>query len=384
MESIAVIYGNFGPYHLARIAAFARLVPEVVGIEIAGQGNLHPWLPAKEKIPFRLVTLFNSPFEMVPTWAKVKAVHSFLNKEKPKVVVLAGYSQQVMRSAAAWGKKNGTISILLCVSWEKDKPRYWIKDKIKARIIKRLYHAAFVAGERSSAYIRSLGMVDDIIWKGGNVVDNAYFERNANMIRAKKDEFSTKLRLPQQYFLYVGRFSPEKNLPRLLQAYYKYRKKGGKWDLVLVGSGPQEQELKSLVQKEAIKGLFWTGFKQYDELPAYYSLASCFVLPSLSEPWGLVVNEAMACGLPILVSRHCGCLPELCHRGINGFDFDPLDIEGLAELMIRMSSEEIDLKSFSIASQRIVSLYTPEIWAWSLYDCVKTMLRRKNFKRMFL
>ena len=378
MESRAVIYFNFGPYHLARVVAFGRFVPNVVGIQIARQDNLRPWRPAKEKLPFRLETLLNSPFETVPVREQVKAMHSFLNKEKPKVVVIAGYSAPVMRSAASWAKKNEAISILLCDSWKKDKPRIWVKEKIKALIIKRLYHAAFVSGQRSSAYIKSLGMADDFIWKGVDVVDNAYFGKNANMIRAKKDEFSTKLRLPQQYFLYVGRFSPEKNLPRLLQAYYKYRKKGGKWDLVLVGSGPQEQELKSLVQKEAIKGLFWTGFKQYDELPAYYSLASCFVLPSLSEPWGLVVNEAMACGLPILVSRHCGCLPELCHRGINGFDFDPLDIEGLAELMLRMSSEEIDLKSFSEASRRIVNLYTPETWARSLYDCIITMNKKKE------
>ena len=155
MESIAVIYGNFGPYHLARVAALTRLVPNVVGIEIAGRGNLHPWRPAKEKLPFRLETLFNSPFETVPLRQQVKAMHSFLNKEKPKVVVMAGYNEPVLRSAASWAKKNGAISILLCDSWKKDKPRYWIKEKIKALIIKRLYHAAFMSGQRSFAYIKS-------------------------------------------------------------------------------------------------------------------------------------------------------------------------------------------------------------------------------------
>jgi len=376
MAPIAIIYINFGPYHLARVAAFAHLVPEVVGIEIAGQVNRRPWRPSKEKLPFWLATLFNSSFETVPVKEQVKAIHSFLNKEKPKVLVIAGYSEPVMRAAAAWAKKNRAISISLCDSWEKDKPRYWVKEKIKSFIIKKLYHAAFVSGERSYAYIKSLGMADDFIWKGTDVVDNSYFGRNSNIIRSKRDDFRQRMKLPEQYFLYVGRFSPEKNLHRLLQAYNQYRKKGGKWDLVLVGSGPQEQELKTIAKKENIAGLHWRGFKQYEELPAYYSLASCFVLPSLSEPWGLVVNEAMACGLPVLVSRHCGCLPELCHRGINGFDFDPLDVAGLADLMLRMSSGEIDLKSFSEASRRIISLYTPETWARSLYDCIITINRR--------
>lgn len=84
----------------------------------------------------------------------------------------------------------------------------------------------------------------------------------------------------------------------------------------------------------------------------------------------------MACGHPVLISRHCGCLPELCHRGINGFHFDPMDVEMLADLMHRMSGGEVDLKTFSEASRRIISIYTTEVWARILYDCIKTILRR--------
>jgi 1,2-diacylglycerol 3-alpha-glucosyltransferase len=77
------------------------------------------------------------------------------------------------------------------------------------------------------------------------------------------------------------------------------------------------------------------GFKQYSELPVYYGLASAFVHASTSEPWGLVVNEAMASGLPVLVSNQCGCAPDLVREDRNGFTFDPCSVQQLTELMLR-------------------------------------------------
>ncbi len=82
----------------------------------------------------------------------------------------------------------------------------------------------------------------------------------------------------------------------------------------------------------------------------------------------------MACGLPVLVSRRCGCVPELCLRGTNGYDFDPYDSEGTSSLMLQISGGEIDLKAMGEASRRIVANYATLTWALSLKDCVETML----------
>jgi glycosyltransferase involved in cell wall biosynthesis len=374
---IAVIYINYGPYHLARIRALARINLNVIGIEVASKEKLRLWRPAKEKLSFKLVTLFEKEFESVPSKKQIKAMQYCLDREKPKVVVIAGYSMPVMRTAARWAKENGAISILMSATWKGDKSRNWVKERIKAILVKRLFDSIFVGGERQLNYIKSLGIATEYIWKGNNVVDNAYFASNALKIKADAEVYLAKLGLPQKYFLYVGRFSPEKNLPRLLKAYQQYRRQGGKWELVLIGEGPQKDELKSLTQKGDILNLHWPGFKQYDELTAYYSLASCLILPSLSEPWGLVANEAMASGLPVLLSNRCGCLPELCHRGINGFDFDPYNIDEITSLMFRISGGEIDLEAFSESSRRIISLYKPETWAQALHDCIKTTIEKK-------
>src|SRR5207244_4064698 len=101
-----------------------------------------------------------------------------------------------------------------------------------------------------------------------------------------------------------------KNLPRLLEAFAGYRRLAGDaaWELVLLGDGPLRPELVALLKDLELDGhVLLPGFKQYDELPAYYGLAGAFIHASTTEQWGLVVNEAMASGLPVLVSDRCGC-----------------------------------------------------------------------------
>jgi 1,2-diacylglycerol 3-alpha-glucosyltransferase len=125
-----------------------------------------------------------------------------------------------------------------------------------------------------------------------------------------------------------------------------------------------------MVQEQNISGIHFVGWKSHEELPSSYALASCFILPSISETWGLVVNEAMACGLPVLVSRNCGCVPELCHDGQNGYSFDPNLTEGMTKLLLNISSNDRQLPALGKMSREIISTFTPQIWAGAIRDCI--------------
>jgi glycosyltransferase involved in cell wall biosynthesis len=170
--------------------------------------------------------------------------------------------------------------------------------------------------------------------------------------------------------LTVARFIEKKNLFRVVEAYRQYRKRhADPWDLAICGSGPQARGLKAAAAD--VPGIHFPGFIQIDEQPFYYGLASAFILASSHfEQWGLVVNEAMAAGLPVLVSRACGCAPDLVREGVNGFTFDPYDVDGLAGLMIRMSSGELNLKAMGEASQVIIAGWTPEVFGENLLKAV--------------
>ena len=213
-------------------------------------------------------------------------------------------------------------------------------------------------------------------------MDNQAFAEGAEAARSDSDSFRIRLGLPERYFLFVGRFAREKNLPCLLEAYAKYRAVPGHqaWGIVLVGGGPLESELRVLAQD--LRDVVFAGFQYTNAISDYFGLASCLVLPSISETWGLVVNEAMAAGFRYWYLT-CGCVPELVQPGVNGYVCNPLDTDGMARLLGVMSSETVDASNMGEASRQIVALYTPETWAQTLADCIERMLvcKQRNVER---
>jgi glycosyltransferase involved in cell wall biosynthesis len=235
-----------------------------------------------------------------------------------------------------------------------------------------LYCAAGGAGGAPQAdYLTRLGLPSQRVFQGYDVVDNEYFEDKATESRKQKAESRQKYSLPERYFLASARFTEKKNLPRLLRAYALYRKQGAEpqapWDLVLLGDGPLRAQLEALRAELGLEqSVHFAGARPYSALPTFYALAGAFVHASTTEQWGLVVNEAMACGLPVLVSHRCGCAPDLVRAGRNGFTFDPGDVEALSALMSKISSLQFPLSEFGSASREIISGWTPKTFAGNL------------------
>ncbi len=146
-----------------------------------------------------------------------------------------------------------------------------------------------------------------------------------------------------------------------------------------MGDGPLRSELCQLINDLGLEGsVLLTGFRQYADLPAYYGLASAFILASTTDQWGLVVNEAMASSLPVLVSNRCGCARDLVREGVNGYTFDPYDEEGLAELMFRtadLARGESALQKMGAASREIIKAWGPDRFAGGLLGAVETALQ---------
>ena len=229
----------------------------------------------------------------------------------------------------------------------------------------------------------SLGMPQEKIWEGYDVVDNDFFWRSAQHAR---DELTrTDLSPSQPYFLTCARFvrsdwgvPRRKNLHRLLEAYQVYTsRRDAPWKLVIVGDGELRSELKEQIDALGVSdGVALPGFKQYSELPRYYAFAGAFILPSIKDTWGLVVNEAMASGLPVLVSERCGCATDLIKVGENGFIFNPEDVEQLADLMLRISSRDCDRYAMGWASRAIISKWTPQTFADGLARAIEAAVGR--------
>nr|WP_228038008.1 glycosyltransferase family 4 protein [Nodosilinea sp. LEGE 06152] len=278
-----------------------------------------------------------------------------------------------MRAAIKWSNRNQIPVILLSDSQYCDRPRNPVLEAIKGQWICRRCDAAFVAGASAACYLEKLGFPKHKIWRGYDVIDNHYFSKASHLVKQNKIYERERLGLPERFFLYVGRFSQEKNLLRLLEAFglYQNAHPSEPLTLVLVGSGDQELVLKDKAKRLDLKNIVWPGFKQISELPAYYGLASAFILPSISEPWGLVINEAMACGLPILASSQCGAIFDLVFPGINGSVFNPWESQSINQSMTSFSHYSVSLqKDMGQASQRIIQDFSLESWAIALTDCI--------------
>jgi glycosyltransferase involved in cell wall biosynthesis len=352
---LLLCFVNFGPYHRARLAACDATV---TGLQLAATQAEYAW----ETIPDeRLITVFPGALEEVPARHWPALVAAALDRLDPEICAVAGYGVPGMRAIISWCLRRRRPVILMSDSRAEDEPRRRWKEWIKGRIV-RACSAGFVAGRPQADYLESLGLDREKIFTGYDVIDNAHFARGADAARADFIVARARHGLPENYFLVCARFVAKKNLFCVLAAYALYRESvivsgGAPLPLVLVGDGPLRAEiLRRLEELEIERFVVLPGFVPYPDLPAYYGLAAAFVHAARQEQWGLVVNEAMAAGLPVLVSTDCGCAGELVEPGRNGFTFDPASVEQLAALMEQITSlPETDLAAMGEASRGIIA-----------------------------
>jgi 1,2-diacylglycerol 3-alpha-glucosyltransferase len=367
---VAVLFLRIGPYHRARLEAFGETA-EVTAIEACAMDDIYAWEKVEGAARFRRITLLDgSPNTREERRRLRQRMRQALDEVNPEVVAVPGWAAPEALCGLEWCLRNGVPAVCMSASFAQSGRRVWWKEAIKRRVV-RLFSSALVGGHAQANYVAGLGMPKDRIFQGYNTIENEHFSSGAAEARGRREEFRRRLRLPGSYFVLPARFIEQKNLPRLLEAFARYRElaqatsREGQpqpWDLVLLGDGPLRARLASQVDELGLESsVLMPGFAQYDDLPAYYGLANAFILPSFVEPWGLVVNEAMACGLPVLVSKRCGCAHELVKEGVNGFTLDPDDVEQMAQAMLRLSSLPSPmLARMSQAGREIIAGWGPE------------------------
>lgn len=224
-----------------------------------------------------------------------------------------------------------------------------------------------------------IGIPPDRIVTGGMAADITLLSCQCagledNMIESTKK----RLGLIPPVFLYLGRLVRPKGLRELMGGWDTHTKRSGNdsGTLLLVGDGPEKLALETIIRKKRISRVIFTGRADYKDVALYYKISDIFIMPTLEDNWSLVVPEAMACGLPILCSRYNGCWPELVHSDINGWVFDPVDIEEIAYLMNICCEKRKDLLKMGEASREIVQRFSPDKAAEAFYKTCLTALNK--------
>jgi hypothetical protein len=364
----AVLFERIGPYHFARLSALGRQT-RTRAVELFGMDATYAWDKVTGEGGFERETLFENPDAALGDPELINGrVSDALDRSAPALVAIPGWAGTAAFAALSWCLRTGTPAVVMSASTAVDEPRRWWKESLKGQVV-RLFSAGLGGGTPHLEYLAALGIPRERLFPGYDVVDNEHFARGADAARADAHATRTRLGLPENYFVASNRFVEKKNLPRLLSAYAAYRRAAGRsaWKLVLLGGGPLERQVRA--QRDTLglsEDVLMPGFKQYGDLPAYYGLAGAFVHASTAEQWGLVVNEAMASGLPVLVSDHCGCATDLVDNLRNGFTFDPTNVEALAALFLRISTGELDLAAMGHASREMIARWSPQTFATNL------------------
>ena len=274
-----------------------------------------------------------------------------LRRFRPDVVGVGGWNQPAFWQALAYTKARRIPLLVWVESTARDARSHALPLELAKRALIRGASGFFVPGSASADYLRGLGVPDERIAVAPNAVDARQFGAAAG---PRDGEPCT--------FLYVGRLDREKGLDVLLRAFERVP-----GELVIVGGGSEEGALRT----QASRRVHFVGQLDRDDVVPHYAAADVFVLPSRSEPWGMVLNEAAAAGLPLVATDGVGAAHELIEHGVNGFRVPEGDEEALAEALRRLAADEGFRQRAGARSRELVRPFTPEAWARAVVELAR-------------
>lgn len=305
--------------------------------------------------------------------------------ERPDAILLTGwhfFSMVQSHWAARWLR----IPILLRMDSNGARPRsrplQWVYQQLFRGVA-----IGLPVGAANARWYHSHGMGPEHLISSPHFVDNALFARQAAQQRVHRSELRARWGIPERAFcfLFAGKLQDKKRPFDLLAAMERLMERGDVEalgiHLLIVGSGHLEEDCRKRV-REANLPVSFGGFLNQSEIAAAYAATDCLLLPSdHGETWGLVVNEAMACGLPAVVSNLVGCAEDLVIEGVTGMTFDCGDVQGLSHCMRTMAGDPAAARRMGeTGKKRVQDYFTIEAAAQGIREATMEDCRniRKN------
>lgn len=292
-----------------------------------------------------------------------KAVRDFA----PEAILTSGWADKGYLRICRQMRCSGVPVVAGCDTQWKGNMRQLVASATSSLHVKKAIDVLWVTGERQAMFARALG------YRGSNLWDGYYACDWEKFSGADELKNFSGLRRERPFFLYVGRYAPEKGLDTLAKAYRQYRSETDMpWRLVCAGSG----KLRELLIHAGAEDL---GFVQPQMMPSLMQHADAFVLPSRFEPWGVVVQEAAVAGLPLILSDTTGAGVHLLRPRLNGFSFEAGNVEELADCLHQLQNLSEDSRTKMSNHSKLLSLqYTPARWSDTFVSGLKRIQQEKS------
>ena len=313
----------------------------MVGIEILSHSSEYDWVSETGQA-FEKVTL-SSPTDASP-WSPWRIISAIL-RQRPRAVFFCHYQRPEILVAAAFVRACGIKTFTMNDSKFDDYPRNLWRELIKSLFFLP-YQGALAGSKRSAEYLRFMGIQADRVVGGYDSISTARIRNLAGAPPAPDGAT-----FADRHFTVIARLLPKKNIASVLRALSLLADGGKARRLVICGSGPMEVGLKRLTKDLGLSNLVeFRGFVQTAEVCQTLAQTLALILPSTEEQFGQVIPEALAMGVPVLASDNCGARDHLVRTGVNGFIFEPHNVEGLAYLMGLVSSDELSWRAMAGAA----------------------------------
>ena len=337
VQRIVFFWNNFGPMHADRVDAVAKAMGDgidCIGLEFFGRSPSYDWL-SESRESFRKETLF--PGHVPGFFGRLRALICAARRLRADTWFLCHYERPEVLCLAIYLRLSGRRVITMGDSKFDDYPRGSAREFFK-RAFFLPYTGAMSASKRSHDYLRYLGISEKSLADG---YDTLSIER----IRTASGSVPAPEGTPflERDFIIVARHVPKKNLPVALEAFARFAqlRPTSKRKLHLCGSGMGEAALRAQTTELGMEDrVVFHGFLQTDDVARQLARGLALILPSIEEQFGLVVIEAQAMGLPVLISEVAGARDALVRNWQNGFVFEPDNPEALARFMALLDEDE--------------------------------------------
>lgn len=330
---------------------------------------------------YRYVFLGKKSSQLTPNgfWSLIcPTVWSEVRSGRYDGVWLHGYNYAAFVIAFIAAKSCGLPVFMRCethLGLQRSKWKRWLRD-IFLVFVYRYLDGFLAIGSANRDYYRSLGVPDKKIFDVPYTVDNERFIAASNITPVERAEIRSRYHLPSSdpVVLYASKFMARKHPSDVIRAMAILSKRGIHATVFMVGTGEMESELRALVKDLDLNNVIFGGFVNQTELPRVFAASDIFVLPAENEPWGLIVNEVMCAGMPVVVSREVGCVPDLVHDGVNGFHMRAGDADSLALALSKLICDQALAKQMGRSSLEI-------IMGWSYERCKRGVVTATQYVR---
>ena len=328
----------------SELAGYVLACADALAVQRDADVHLVHW-PVNSEAPFQLPD--NPRIRLTDrSTLDQPALERLLSSESPDAIVVSGWMDRAyVRAVRSW---TGKIPVILGMD------NHWtgsLKQRIASRfsywLLKRSFNRIWIPGDPQREFALRLGYSPAEMRMGWYCADVERF------LRVERSPASTNPRL-----LYVGRYVPQKGIDMLWEAFAAFRQNFPEWELHCIGTGSEWD------RRSTAAGIFHHGFRQPDQLLPFISQASAFVMPSLHEPWGVVLQEMAAAGLPLLTSDAVGAATQFVRDGCNGFVFPAGDTSALLSVFQKLAAMPSDeVSQLGERSRVLAGSWTPCDWA---------------------